>query len=120
MGRALALRYPDIGDTVGEYTLVDFLGSGGGGIVFKAERGGRFFAVKFLGVSQLDAQARREIALLNLLENPGVVRYVGSDYWPDTATGCPYIVMEYVPGDTLEAFARHHNPSARKVVHLLL
>ncbi|MET0404249.1 MAG: protein kinase, partial [Cystobacter sp.] len=61
-----------------------------------------------------------EIRILVHLENPGVVRYVGSDFWPNPARGHPYIVMEYVPGDTLEAFALQHNPSSRQCMRILL
>ncbi|WP_375765424.1 serine/threonine protein kinase [Archangium gephyra] len=47
------------------------------------------------------------------------MRYVGSDFWPDPA-GHPYIVMEYVPGDTLWAFAYKQNPSAREATRIIL
>jgi eukaryotic-like serine/threonine-protein kinase len=116
----VAHRLPDVGDTIGEYKIVGYLGAGGLGVVFKVERGGRFFAMKFLDGSKLDGRGKREIAILNHLDNPRVVRYVGSDYWPDPATGHPFIVMEFVPGDTLDAFAERKNPNARKVVQIVL
>jgi serine/threonine-protein kinase len=117
---ALALRHPDIGEMIGDYKVVGLLGAGGLGVVYKVERGGRFFALKLLLLSQLDGRARREIGILIHLENPYVVRYVGSDFWPDPAIGHPYIVMEYVPGDTLWTFAYKENPSARKATRLIL
>lgn len=115
----VALRHPDIGETVGDYKVVAQLGAGGLGVVYKVERGGRFFALKLLQGS-MDGRTKREIRILVHLENPGVVRYVGSDFWPTPARGRPYIVMEYVPGDTLEAFALKHNPSSRQCVRILL
>ncbi|WP_309896571.1 protein kinase domain-containing protein [Archangium sp.] len=93
---------------------------GGLGIVYKVERGGRYFALKLLLVHELDGRAKREIGILVHLENPCVVRYVGSDFWPDTVNGHPYIVMEFVPGDTLFAFVYGQNPSARKATGILL
>ncbi|ATB41258.1 hypothetical protein CYFUS_006723 [Cystobacter fuscus] len=116
----LTLRHPDIGEMIGDYKVVGFLGAGGLGIVYKVERGGRFFALKLLLVSTLDGRGKREIGILIHLENPGVVRYVGSDFWPDPVIGHPYIVMEFVPGDTLFAFAYSQNPSARKATRIVL
>ncbi|WP_395840739.1 serine/threonine protein kinase [Cystobacter fuscus] len=115
----IALRHPDIGETVGNYKVVAELGAGGLGVVYKVERGGRFFALKLL-LGSMDGRTKREIGILVHLENPGVVRYVGSDFWPNPTRGHPYIVMEYVPGDTLEAFALKHNPSSRQCVRILL
>ena len=116
----LTLRHPDIGEMIGDYKVVAFLGAGGLGIVYKVERGGRYFALKLLLVPELDGRAKREIGILILLENPCVVRYVGSDFWPDPANGHPYIVMEFVPGDTLWTFAYTQNPSARKATRIIL
>jgi eukaryotic-like serine/threonine-protein kinase len=105
---------------IGDYKVVGFLGAGGLGIVYKVERGGRFFALKLLLIPKLDGRGKREIGILIHLENPGVVRYVGSDFWPDPVIGHPYIVMEYVPGDTLWTFAYKRNPSARKATRIIL
>jgi len=116
----LTLRHPDIGEMLGDYKVVGFLGAGGLGIVYKVERGGRFFALKLLLIPKLDGRGKREIGILIHLENPGVVRYVGSDFWPDPVIGHPYIVMEYVPGDTLWTFAYKRNPSARKATRIIL
>ena len=116
----LTLRHPDIDEMIGDYRIVGLLGAGGLGIVYKVERGGRFFALKLLLVSTLDGRAKREIGILIHLENPGVVRYVGSDFWPDPANGHPYIVMEFVPGDTLLTFSYAQNPSARKATRIIL
>jgi serine/threonine-protein kinase len=116
----LTLRHPDIGEMIGEYKVMGLLGAGGLGIVYKVERGGRFFALKLLLVHELDGRARREIGILIHLEHPCVVRYVGSDFWPDPANGHPYIVMEFVPGATLFAFAYAQNPSARKATRIVL
>jgi serine/threonine-protein kinase len=105
---------------IGPYRVVELLGAGGLGIVYKVERGGRYFALKLLLVHELDGRAKREIGILVHLEHPCVVRYVGSDFWPDMANGHPYIVMEFVPGDTLFSFVYGQNPSARKATRIIL
>jgi serine/threonine-protein kinase len=104
---------------IGPYRVVELLGAGGLGIVYKVERGGIFFALKLLLVPELDGRGKREIGILAILEHPCVVRYVGSDFWPD-ANGHPYIVMEFVSGDTLLTFAYAQNPSARKATRIIL
>ena len=66
----LALRHPEIGERVGDYEIVEFLGAGGLGVVFKVKRRGRFFAMKFLLIPKLDGRSRREIAILVQLNHP--------------------------------------------------
>jgi eukaryotic-like serine/threonine-protein kinase len=85
----VARRAPDTDEAIGDYKVVTRLGAGGHGVVYKVERGGRLFALKLLPGS-LDGRTKREIGILVLLENPGVVRYVGSDFWPHPARGYPY------------------------------
>ncbi|OJH35563.1 hypothetical protein [Cystobacter ferrugineus] len=82
----VARRDPDTDEAIGDYKVVTRLGAGGRGVVYKVERGGRLFALKLLP-GPMDGRTKREIGILVLLENPGVVRYVGSDFWPHPARG---------------------------------
>ena len=68
----LTLRHPDIGDMIGDYKIVGFLGAGGLGIVYKVERGGLFFALKLLLVPELDGRGKREIGIVTV-HRPGLV-----------------------------------------------
>ncbi len=116
---------PSLGDWVGEYEVVAKLGEGGCGTVFKARRGTRFYALKFIrgvrgGKDGRDAWGRREASILLNVEHPHVVRLVGIGYWPDEETGCFYLVMEYVEGRTLFAWAEEENPCAREVARKTL
>lgn len=116
----LVFRNPEPEEMVGDYRILEKIGSGGFGTAFKAERAGLFFTVKMLRSNALGARERREINILLQLENPGVVRFRACDRWLDPKTGTPYIVMDFVPGMTLEEFAEVENPSARESARILL
>ncbi|WP_395808979.1 serine/threonine protein kinase [Archangium minus] len=105
---------------VGGYRIVETLGSGSYGYVYKAEQAGCFYAVKILRGRLLNDRAKREIGILNHLDHPDVVRFFGCGYWPDPFVGHPYIVMEFAGDRTLETYASEENPSARKSARIVL
>ncbi|MGZ3460667.1 MAG: serine/threonine protein kinase, partial [Archangium sp.] len=113
-------RLPEIGERVGDYRIVEKLGSGSYGHVYKAEQAGCFYAVKILRGRLLHDRAKREIRVLTHLEHPDAVRFVACGYWPDPFSGHSYIVMEFAGGRTLEAYAQDENPSARRAARIVL
>ena len=93
------------GTTLGRYRLVERIGAGGMGEVWRARDANldRDVAIKLLtiagGASETRERFRREAHVLSRLSHPGVATIF--DF--DTQDGTDFLVMEYVPGGSLEA-----------------
>jgi tetratricopeptide (TPR) repeat protein len=96
------------GSQIGTYRIVKPLGRGGMGTVFLATREGGDFtqrvAIKLVrGGESLVQRFRQERQILAGLDHPNIARLVDGG---TTADGLPYLVMEYVDGTPIDAFAR--------------
>jgi serine/threonine-protein kinase len=90
------------GQTVGKYRILSPLGSGGFGSVYLAEDTwiDKKVAIKVPHRQNLDfGELLREPRLLASLSHPNIVTVLTAEKQDDVF----FIVMEYVPGDTLEA-----------------
>jgi hypothetical protein len=113
------------GDIVdGRYVLVEPLGKGGMGVVWKARSAalGVEVALKLVNRSQTGAEplARmaREAHAAARLGHPAMVTVLD---FGTTATGDPYVAMELLRGDSLaDVLQREHRLDARRAVATLL
>jgi eukaryotic-like serine/threonine-protein kinase len=93
------------GLTFGSYVILEFLGKGTMGKVYKASHRmmGRVVALKILEPRSITstrslARFQREMQLVGRLDHPNVVRAFDADRVGD----CHFIAMEYIDGFTLE------------------
>jgi eukaryotic-like serine/threonine-protein kinase len=93
-----------IGQTLGHYRIVEKIGEGGMGVVYRArdERLDRDLALKVLPVDMLADEAarkrfRKEAVALSKLNHPNIE----TAYDFDTQDGVDFLAMEYIPGATL-------------------
>jgi len=100
----------------GNYTIDQELGRGGFGVTFKATHHylGQTVVIKTLNEAlhqhpefeQFQHKFQAEARRLALCVHPNIVRV--SDFFLEA--GLPYMVMDYIPGPTLEAVVFPHNP----------
>jgi eukaryotic-like serine/threonine-protein kinase len=90
-----------VGNTVDHYKIEEELGAGGMGTVYRAtdSRLGRQVAIKFLpeAFAKDPEWFEREARVLAALNHPNIAAIYGSE----EAEGVHYLVLEYVPGETL-------------------
>src|SRR5438105_4225481 len=101
-----AIASPPAGERWGDYELLEPIGRGGMGTVFKARHVGlnRLVALKRIrqGIRASDGERKRflrEAEAVARLQHPHIVTL----YETGEAEGQPYLAMEYVPGKTLAA-----------------
>ncbi|GMV28193.1 MAG: hypothetical protein AMXMBFR59_03180 [Rhodanobacteraceae bacterium] len=91
---------------IGPYRVLDLIGEGGSGSVYRAERDADGYvqrvALKLLRVGLRDpheqARFRRERRILARLEHPSIARLIDGGFTPD---GVPWFALDYVEGEPI-------------------
>jgi serine/threonine protein kinase/DNA-binding beta-propeller fold protein YncE len=103
----------DVGSTLGPYQLIEKLGQGGMGAVYKAKhaRLRKIVALKILppsAIGNAEAIARfdREMEAVGKIEHPNIVRAMDAG----EVGGVHYLAMEYIEGIDLSKLVKSHGP----------
>ena len=106
------------GTRVGRWRVVEPLGVGGQGAVYRVEdidHPGDFHALK-LALHVQDARAEREVVLMmTRAAHPHVVRIHGFARWPHPSEGRLGVVMDWVPGLALDKWAEREGTTFREL-----
>ncbi len=115
--------FPDLaaegfdGLTHDRYVLQEEIGRGGMGVVYKAleKPSDRLVAIKVLPPYLAEEEMHRvrffrEAEIVGKLEHPHIVKILETDQREN------FIVMEYLPGGTLNAWAAEHSANPRRIV----
>ena len=111
-----------IGERLGEYELLELIGSGGFGDVYRARSAvePRDVAVKVVRALGMDRQElhrfKQEAKALRLLSHPNIVAVYDAGVHDDT----PYIVTELIEGETLRDRLKRGTLSPRVAVNLAI
>ena len=110
------------GQRVGAYKILRLLGEGGMGAVYLAYRADDFHkrvALKLIRRGRINRASvlhfQRERQILAELEHPSIARLLDGG---STGDGSPYLVMEYVEGETLDQYCTAHELDFRKRLDL--
>jgi len=113
---------PEKAGVVGKYRVVRKLGEGGMGVVYEAENTftGKRVAIKRLHPQLLADQRSverfiREARVAARVRHPNVVDL----YDVDSDRDGPFLVMEYLEGESLASYLEHGRPSLRAILTLL-
>ena len=114
-----------IGERLGPFRVMERIGRGGMGVVYRGEREDSDFAqvvaIKLIrrGLDFDDVQARflRERRILARLNHPNLARLIDGGLAPD---GRPWFALEFVEGSTITRWCDAHRLDVRERVRLFL
>ena len=109
------------GTQVGRWRVVESLGVGGQGAVYRVEdihHPGHFYALK-LALYARDARAEREaVLMMSRAAHPHVVGFHGCARWPHPHAGYLGFIMDWVPGLALDEWAEASGTTFRQLAEV--
>ena len=110
-----------IGERFGRFRLIEFIGEGGMGVVYRAERTDEIkqtVAIKLIGnelVRRGQERFKRETQLLARLEHPAIARLIDAG----VEAGRAWIALEFVDGRPIDVYCEEQQLPLRSRVRLL-
>ncbi|MFP2927397.1 serine/threonine protein kinase [Pyxidicoccus sp. 3LG] len=118
------------GDVVGPWKILEVIGAGGLGRVFRVEGEGKVYALKMAvrppgerapGEEDIDGWCMREAtAMLGRSPHPNIPRVYQVGRWPDPEAGYLYVVMDFIDGWRFTDWRYETHPTAAQLVDVLL
>ena len=113
------------GQVLDNWQLGDEIGHGGMSVVYHATRTGQDFqqkaALKILSLTHFGddfvASFVRERQILSDLHHPGISRLIDGGITPD---GAPFLVMQYVSGETIDRWCEQRGADLKTITRLML
>lgn len=102
-----------LGKVIDDYTLVEFIGKGSFGTVYRAEKNGFSYALKIFNYDYVFQEFKRngennrisrEIAVLEKVKHINVTKYIDKGSYIDNTQSYLYLVMEYIDGSDLKTY----------------
>jgi eukaryotic-like serine/threonine-protein kinase len=117
-----------IGQQIGNYRILDIIGRGGMGVVYRAEQDHpkRIVALKVInpGIASPSVLRRfeHESNVLGLLQHPGIahVYEAGTFDLGEGGEPQPFFAMEFIEGEPLTTYAENRNLSTRERLELIV
>ncbi|MCB5950442.1 serine/threonine protein kinase [Enterococcus sp. BWT-B8] len=100
-----------LGKVIDDYKLVEFIGKGSFGTVYRAKRNGLSYALKIFNYDYVFQEFKRngennrisrEIAVLEKVKHINVTKYIDKGSYIDNTQSYLYLVMEYINGSDLK------------------
>lgn len=112
-----------VGKEIDDYLILEKTGEGGMGAVFLAEHRGDSFSQRValklikrgMDTNFVIKRFLMERQILAQLEHPYIARLLDGGA---TADGLPYLVMEYVEGESIKKYCEHHQLTTREILEL--
>ena len=124
MAEANSIARQDQATALDRYTLLETIGTGGMGVVYKAVRADDSFsklvAVKIVHCGAADENILRrfvqERQILAVLEHPHIARLLDGGA---TSDGLPFLVMEFVDGIPIDRYVVDNKPELPQLLELM-
>lgn len=123
-GPELAAALNNAGDSIGPYLLLERIGEGGFGSVWKAEQQHPVRRIVALKIIKLGMDTQRVIArfdaerqALAMMNHPNIARVFDAGA---TDFGRPYFVMEFVDGQRITSYCRHKHLTISQMLEMYI
>ncbi|HYH94932.1 serine/threonine-protein kinase [Hyalangium sp.] len=111
-----------IGMLLGPWRIRGWGGRGSYGTLYRVEKEGQEAAGSFalkLAIHPRDERFKREAWLLSHIQSPHVPQLYDQGVWEHSSGAFPFLVMEWIEGEPLYAWAARRNPTQHEVLRLL-